>query len=85
MSEKSREGARKTRESGNGARRHRKRGVKRVWCGVCLGSLGEVASRRHIKARNRWLTPRILATQETQIRRIVVQSQPRQIYHKTLS
>jgi hypothetical protein len=30
-------------------------------------------------------TPVILATQEAEIRRIVVQSQPRQIVHKTLS
>jgi hypothetical protein len=32
-----------------------------------------------------WLTPIILATQETEIRRISVQSQPCQIIHKTLS
>jgi hypothetical protein len=29
--------------------------------------------------------PVILTTQETEVRRIVVQSQPRQIVHKTLS
>jgi hypothetical protein len=32
-----------------------------------------------------WLAPIILATQEAEIRRIVAQSQPRQIVHKTLS
>jgi hypothetical protein len=32
-----------------------------------------------------WLTPLILATQEAEIRRITIQSQPRQIVHKTLS
>jgi hypothetical protein len=30
-------------------------------------------------------TPVILATQEAEIRRIVVQSQPRQIVHKTIT
>jgi hypothetical protein len=32
----------------------------------------------------RWLTPVILVTQEADIRRITVRSQPRQIVHKTL-
>jgi hypothetical protein len=36
-------------------------------------------------ARYQWLTPVILATQEAEIRRIVVRSQPRQIVLKTLS
>jgi hypothetical protein len=36
------------------------------------------------KLGGRWLTPVILATQEAAIRRIMVQSQPRQIVHETL-
>jgi hypothetical protein len=36
-------------------------------------------------ARLRWLMPIILTTQEAEIRRITVRSQPRQIVHKTLS
>jgi hypothetical protein len=36
-------------------------------------------------ARCWWFTPVILATQEAEIRRIMVQSQPGQTVHKTLS
>jgi hypothetical protein len=36
-------------------------------------------------AGHQWLTPVILATQEAEIRRITVQSQPRQILSETLS
>jgi hypothetical protein len=36
-------------------------------------------------AGSRWLTPVILATQKAEIRRIKVQSQPRQMVHMTLS
>jgi hypothetical protein len=36
-------------------------------------------------ARRQWLTPIILATQEVEIRRITVQSPPRQIVCETLS
>jgi hypothetical protein len=35
-------------------------------------------------AGHQWLTPVILATQEAEIRRIAVRSQPGQIVHKTL-
>jgi hypothetical protein len=38
-----------------------------------------------IWAGSQWLTPVTLATQEAEIRRIVVQSQPGQIVHKILS
>jgi hypothetical protein len=36
-------------------------------------------------ARYRWLSPIILATQEAEIRRIAIRSQPEQIVRKTLS
>jgi hypothetical protein len=36
-------------------------------------------------AGHKWLTPVTLATQEAEIRRIMVGNQPRQIVHKTLS
>jgi hypothetical protein len=35
-------------------------------------------------ARRQWLTSIILATQETEIRRIAVQSQPGEIFQETL-
>jgi hypothetical protein len=40
--------------------------------------------KNHLPARRQWLTPVILATQEAEIRRIVVQSQPGQIVCETL-
>jgi hypothetical protein len=36
-------------------------------------------------AGRRWLTPVILATQEAEIRRLTVRSQPGQIVHETLA
>jgi hypothetical protein len=41
--------------------------------------------RERQRARHWWLTPIILATQEAEIRRIVVQNQPEQIVLATLS
>jgi hypothetical protein len=41
--------------------------------------------KRTEKARCRWLTPVILATQEAEIRRIAAQSQPGQIVREILS
>jgi hypothetical protein len=35
--------------------------------------------KKNVRAGRRWLTPVILATQEAEIRRIVIQSQSRQI------
>jgi hypothetical protein len=46
---------------------------------------GGKKKKEHYKARHQWLMPVNLATQEAEIRRIMVQSQPRQIVHKILS
>jgi hypothetical protein len=48
-------------------------------------SLAQSYSSKDIKAEHWWLTPIILATQKVEIRRIVVQSQPKQIVFKNLS
>jgi hypothetical protein len=49
-----------------------------------VGALGGLGKEKQ-GSRHRWLTPAILATQEAEIRRIKVQSQPRQIVQETLS
>jgi hypothetical protein len=46
---------------------------------------GQCPSKEARSAIRQWFTSVILATQEAEIRRITVQSQPRQIVHKTLS
>jgi hypothetical protein len=57
--------------------------------GLGDGSRGEFTLQKHLKidilAGHKWLTPAILATQKAEIRRITVQSLPRQIVHETLS
>jgi hypothetical protein len=49
--------------------------------------MGDHICKENVKvwARCRWLTPVIPATQEAELRRIMVGSQPGQIVHKTLS
>jgi hypothetical protein len=47
---------------------------------ICLSYL-----LKPVLARNQWLTPIILATQEAVMSRIAVQSQPREIVHKILA
>jgi hypothetical protein len=44
-----------------------------------------MALEKLLRARHWWLKPIILAIQEAEIRRIMVQSQPRQIVPETLS
>jgi hypothetical protein len=45
----------------------------------------EISLRSWGEARGQWLMPVILATQEAEIRRIMIRSQPRQIVCETLS
>jgi hypothetical protein len=45
----------------------------------------KLVCKKSFSARHQWLTPVILATEESEIRRIKDQSQPRQIVHKSLS
>jgi hypothetical protein len=51
----------------------------------CFASVEGITLKTSNQARCQWLTPVILAMQEAEIRRIMVQSQPRQIVHETLS
>jgi hypothetical protein len=52
------------------------------WVELCYLALLIIITK---SARHQWLTPVILAAQEAEIRRIMVQSQPRQIVCETLS
>jgi hypothetical protein len=54
-------------------------------CGQNLAPSQRNFSFKKELARHWWLTPIILATQKAEVRRIKVQSQPRQIVHETLS
>jgi hypothetical protein len=44
----------------------------------------KITYKDHILARHQWLTPVILATQEAEIRRIVIQNQLKEVVCKTL-
>jgi hypothetical protein len=52
-------------------------GNHKRWSVLLVGYSGAIKS--HCLARHQWLTPVILATQEAEIRRMAVQSQPGQI------
>jgi hypothetical protein len=51
----------------------------------CTKMLNKSPNSNGITTRHQWLGPVILATQEAQIRRIEVRSQPEQIVCETLS
>jgi hypothetical protein len=55
------------------------------WATPAAGQYAYTEIQNHTPARCQWLRPVIPATQEAEIRKIVVQSQPGQIVHKTLS
>jgi hypothetical protein len=61
--------------------------VASTMCSVVLGSENACSQLSKIcyLTRSQWLTPAFLVTQEAQIRKIRVWSQPRQIVHETLS
>jgi hypothetical protein len=50
-----------------------------------MSQMGETEIKIKIIAGHQWLMPTILATEEAEIRRIMVQSQSGQIVHETLS
>jgi hypothetical protein len=55
------------------------------FCSGWFATLLRVSLKTRVPARHWWLTPVILPTQEADIRRIKLQSQPGQIVHETLS
>jgi hypothetical protein len=65
---------------------HKETKASEAWLGICLFGREQMdidKLKKQDKARHQWLTPVILATQEAEIRRIVIPSQ--QVVHETLS
>jgi hypothetical protein len=54
------------------------REVRRSYCLLLVGRI-KFSNKNEREARHQWLTPVTLATQEAELRKITVQSQPRQI------
>jgi hypothetical protein len=53
------------------------------YCDLVLRNIKDMLKKKN-PVRHQWLTPIILATQEAEIKRIVVQSHPRKIVRETL-